>query len=111
MRTILLASLTLALSACDSADAVSVTGSGRSESLDCRGGSASVVGSDDVLTLTGGCTALKVIGSNNRVIVTVAKGATISVTGSGNTVTWKSDGDAPPQVVQTGSENTVQKGL
>jgi hypothetical protein len=110
MRSLILASLVV-LAACDSADAVSVAGSNVTETLDCRGGSAAVAGSNDVLNLTGGCTALKVAGSNNRVIVEVAKGATISVTGSNNTVTWKSDGDVPPQVVQTGSDNTVQKGL
>jgi hypothetical protein len=110
MRSLALAFL-LVLAACDPADAVSVTGSNVTESLDCRGGGASVTGSDDVLNLTGGCTALKVAGSNNRVIIDVARGATISVTGSNNIVTWKSDGDAPPQVVQTGSDNTVQNGL
>ena len=41
------------------------------------GGGAHIFGSNNTLTLTGGCTWLDMAGSNNTIIVALAKGANI----------------------------------
>ena len=47
-------------------------GSGQTTTLDCAGGGASVFGSNNTLTLTGGCAWLDMVSSNNRIIIACA---------------------------------------
>jgi DUF3060 family protein len=64
--------------------------------LDCAGGGAHIFGSNNTLTLTGGCKWLDMVGSNNTFIVALASGANIDFAGSNNAITWTSpDGKEP----------------
>jgi hypothetical protein len=65
-------------------------GSGQTTTLDCAGGSAHIFGSNNKLILTGGCTWLDMVGSNNTIIVALAEGANIGFAGSNNAITWTS---------------------
>ncbi len=88
---------------------LSIVGSERRETLRCSGGTeVSVSGSDNDIKLQGECGNVDVTGTDNR--VTVEAAASISVTGSDNTVLWKRGvGRSKPKVVKTGSGNKVKK--
>jgi hypothetical protein len=70
-------------------------GSRQTTTLNCAGGGVQIAGSNNKLILTGGCTMLGMIGSNNTATATLAKNASIQSPGgkkpqdlgSGNTLT------------------------
>jgi hypothetical protein len=78
---------------------------GRTETLDCAGGTASVDGNSSVLTLRG-CRDLTVNGNGNK--IEVAGAATISLYGNANDLGWTPGpgGDAP-KVSDLGKKNVV----
>lgn len=93
-----------------SGENVDITGSARRETIACSGNTVvSISGSANALTLTGECKSVSVTGSSNK--VTMDGVGEISVTGTGNNVTWKRAlGDAKkPKVSATGVGNKVSK--
>jgi hypothetical protein len=86
---------------------VVVMESGRNETLDCGGGSASVVGSSNVLTLRN-CREVSVTGNSNKVDAGAV--SAISILGESNHVTWKEGpGGARPAVSNLGKGISVLK--
>jgi hypothetical protein len=82
-------------------------GSNQTTTLDCAGGGAQIAGSNNKLTLTGGCTMLRVLGSYNTVTAALATNAHILFAGSNNAVTWTSSDGKEPTVQYLGSNNTL----
>jgi hypothetical protein len=81
--------------------------SGQTATLNCAGGAAEIMGSNNVLTITGKCSKLDLAGSNNKITIEFASGATISFVGSSNAITWSSADAKPPKVSYVGSDNTL----
>jgi hypothetical protein len=81
--------------------------SNQTTTLDCAGGGAQIAGSNNKLTLTGECTMLRVLGSNNTVTAALATNAHIEFAGSNNAVTWTSSDGKEPMVQNRGSNNTL----
>jgi hypothetical protein len=109
-RTIRLAAALFAgaLGAAQAADpAVNLAGSTTTFAGDCRGQDASLAGSDNTVTITGGCRAFQIAGDGNRVLVDMAANGTIKVYGHGNQVSWTSSGRVEITVVGPG--NTVTR--
>ena len=81
--------------------------SGRRDTLDCAGGTASVVGSNNTLTLRN-CTEVTITGNDNEVDVGDAR--TLSVHGNQNEVTWIEGPEGRrPTVSQVGKHNVVKR--
>ena len=87
--------------------AMQFAGSNQTTSLDCAGGGAQIIGSNNKLTLTGGCTMLGAVGSNNTIAVALAANARIQFVGSNNALTWTSPDSKEPMVQDLGSNNTL----
>ncbi len=85
--------------------AVNFAGSNGTFTGDCRGQDASLAGSDNTVTIRGGCRAFQIAGGSNRVLVDMAPGGTIKVYGSNNRVSWTSSGEV--EVTTVGQNNTV----
>ena len=85
--------------------------SGQTATLECAGGKARVLGSNNVLTVAGGCSALEVAGSGNRIAIQFAAGASAHFLGSGNTISWTSADGKPPKVSSLGFGNRVEPPL
>jgi hypothetical protein len=81
--------------------------SGQTATLDCAGGKAEVIGSNNVLTIKGGCTGLDLSGSTNKITIEFGPGAAISFVGSGNAIVWSSNDGKPPKVSYVGANNTI----
>ena len=88
-------------------DAVRVTGIGQTRSIECDGRAAVVEGTDHDLTFTGACAGLKLTGTGSKVTIDLAPGAPVTVTGTDQTVRWRSA--KPPKVSVTGIDNSVSK--
>jgi hypothetical protein len=89
---------------------VSITGSGRKETIACSENTmVSISGATNELTFTGNCKGVSVSGSMNK--VTLDGVGKLSVSGTGNNITWKRAlGDAKkPKVAVTGFNNKVSK--
>jgi len=81
--------------------------SGQTATLDCLGGAAQILGSANVLTISGKCSALHVAGSGNRITIEFASDSTISLAGSKNAISWTSTDGKPPKISVAGSGNTL----
>ena len=81
--------------------------SGQTATLDCHGGAAQIMGSANVLTISGKCSALNVAGSGNRISIEFAPGSAISLAGSQNAISWTSTDGKPPKISVVGSGNTL----
>ena len=81
--------------------------SGQTATLDCHGGAAQIVGSTNVLTISGKCTALNVVGSGNKITIEFAPGSTIGAVGSNNAISWTSTDGKSPRISTLGSGNTL----
>jgi Protein of unknown function (DUF3060) len=81
--------------------------SGQTATLDCAGGKAAVLGSNNVLTVSGSCTGLDMYGSGNKITVQFGPAAEISFVGSGNSIRWTSSDGKPPKVSYVGSGNEL----
>ncbi len=75
--------------------------------MDCAGGKAEIMGSNNVLTITGRCSGLDMYGSGNTVNVEFNAGASISFVGSNNAITWKTADGKPPKVSYVGANNVL----
>jgi hypothetical protein len=75
--------------------------------LDCAGGKAEIMGSNDVLTIKGNCSGLDLAGSGNKITIEFGRAAAINFVGSGNAIAWTSADGKPPKVTYVGSENTL----
>jgi hypothetical protein len=84
--------------------------SGLELTFDCGDGLLNLVGSGNLLTLTGTCQHLNVLGSNNQ--IWVQRVMAIDVLGGSNAVTWESafDDGTPPAVAIVGVDSTVSQG-
>ena len=79
----------------------------RKETLDCGGGTASVIGNSNVLTLRN-CSALSVAGNSNR--IDAGETPDISVIGRSNQITWtEGPGGTQPTVSNLGQGNVVKR--
>lgn len=105
----------VALAGCGSApevpaetvEAISYGSFGTSADIDCgSGGSLSIDGSNNTLTVTGRCDSLRVRGADNK-ITAQRIDRELSVPGLNNTVSYR-DGD--PSVYDSGSGNRITKG-
>ena len=81
--------------------------SGQTATLDCGGGRATIMGSDNNLTITGHCTDLELAGSNNKIKIEFGPAAKISFVGSKNSITWTSADGKPPSVSYVGAGNSM----
>jgi len=88
-------------------DLIEVVGDGHHRTIPCEGRAVAVAGVNHVLTFTGECASLEVVGSNNQVTVQLAAGAPLSVAGTNHTVRWKSS--APPRLSVEGVNNRVER--
>lgn len=88
-----------------SAATITITGAGENKTLDCAGNFISVSGVDNIVALTGHCAGLTVSGIGN--VITVDAAPTITASGLGNRVTYRS-GD--PKVNTSGMDNVVERG-
>jgi hypothetical protein len=84
-------------------------GSGEQSALDCDGGAAQITGTDNQVTLSGGCTLVKVEGSGNVVLANMASKSAIEVVGTSNKVSWKAPGEAKPRISSTGVGNSITR--
>lgn len=85
--------------------------SNQTATLDCAGGKARIEGSNDKLTLKGGCTKLEMFGSGNTVTIAFGKNAGIGLVGSSNAISrTKPDGKEPAVQQQLGSGNRLTHG-
>ena len=82
-------------------------GSGQAKALDCAGGGIQIAGSNNKLVLTGGCTMLGMVGSNNTVTAGLANNGSIQFVGSNNAITWTTPDGKEPSVQNLGSGNTL----
>lgn len=97
----------LALNATSMASAAEFTGAGQTGELECDGGSASIVGADNELTITGDCQLLAIEGAGNRVHVAMAKNGVIRLTGASNEVHWSTPDGTKPKLQVTGAGNHI----
>jgi hypothetical protein len=97
----------LAIAAAGTASAqVAVSQSNLKKSFDCGGKEATIVGSQNELTLTGECPTLTVKGSQNTISVEAV--GTIRVVGTMNKVTWqRSTIDKGPKITRSGLDNVI----
>jgi hypothetical protein len=66
-----------------------------------------ILGHDDEVTITGDCTAVSVLGTNNKVVLEGV--GVIQAGGSDNLVTYRRglNGEAAPKIATTGENNKV----
>jgi hypothetical protein len=81
--------------------------SGQTATLDCNQGKAEIMGSNNVLTITGKCSALELAGSGNKITIQLGTSSKIDFVGSGNSIAWTSADGKPPKISYVGSGNTL----
>lgn len=101
------AAMTTSAIAQTSANTAGFLQSNQTATIDCVGGQAAIMGSNNDLTIKGNCTSLSLAGSNNKISIQFAPGAQVSFVGSGNTISWTSTDNKPPKVSYVGSGNTL----
>lgn len=88
------------------AQSVAISQSNLKKTFDCGGQEASIVGSQNEITLTGECSAVIVKGSQNT--ITIEAVGTIRVVGTMNKVTWqRSTTPKGPKVTRSGLDNVI----
>lgn len=85
------------------------TGAGQTIDLDCDGKSATIVGANNEMTITGHCQLLSIEGAANRVHVQMAKNGVIRVTGASNEIDWATPDGSKPRLQITGAGNRISK--
>jgi hypothetical protein len=85
--------------------------SGQTATLNCSGGATQIMGSNNDLTVSGKCSALNVAGSGNKITIEFAPGASISLAGSNNAISWTGADGKKPMMSSVGSGNTVTPSL
>jgi hypothetical protein len=94
------------LAASDAAP-IHIAGIGQENTVACDGRAVVVEGTDHDLTFTGDCAGLKLTGTGSKVTIDLRPGAVVSVTGTDQTVRWRSA--KAPKVSVTGVDNHVSK--
>jgi hypothetical protein len=85
------------------------SGSGKVETIECRGQSVELEGTSNSFTLLGECPSVEVSGTGN--VVKIEQVGRIEVTGVSNKVIWtRSLRGSRPKIEKTGLENSVQQG-
>jgi hypothetical protein len=85
-----------------------IHGSNQTATLDCGGG-AEIAGSNNKLTLRGGCTKLEMFGSGNTVSIAFGQSANIQLVGSASAITWIMPNGNERVVQDLGSGNTLAR--
>lgn len=88
-------------------DPIHIVGVGQGSTVACGGRDVVVEGTEHDLTFTGSCASLKLNGTGNKVVIDLAPGAPVVVTGTDQTVRWRSS--RAPQVRMQGIDNSVSK--
>jgi hypothetical protein len=81
--------------------------SGQTATLDCAQGKAEIMGSNNVLTITGKCSGLELAGSGNKINIQFGPAAKVDFIGSDNVINWTSTDGKPPKITYVGSGNTL----
>jgi hypothetical protein len=84
---------------------ISVSGSGYKRTFPCNGRKLEVAGSGHVISTTGECSYVDVSGAENTVEVTIPPKGTLEVSGTTNTVRWKSSGQIKQNI--SGSDHKI----
>ncbi len=84
-----------------------VFGADQTLTVNCKGGPAVVEGSSNNVRFTGVCTALTVRGADNEIVIALASGAKVNVTGASNEISWSSKGKVKPVVKVVGADNEI----
>ena len=88
---------------------ISISGSGYQRTFACDGRKLEVVDTGHVVTTTGVCGEVEILGVGNVVNVEVKPKGRLSITGTDHTVRWKSDGKVAQSVTGTGHRITRVK--
>ncbi|SHH09542.1 DUF3060 domain-containing protein [Massilia sp. CF038] len=88
---------------------ISISGSGHQRTVACDGRKLELAGTDNVITATGVCSAVEILGVKNTVSVEVKPKGKLEVTGADHTVTWKSEGKITQSVAGVGHKITRVK--
>lgn len=88
---------------------ISISGSGHQRTVPCDGRKLEVVGTDHVVTATGVCGTVEILGVGNTVTVEVKPKGKLEITGTDHTVRWKSEGKIAQSVTGTGHKITRVK--
>jgi len=88
--------------------AANFAGSSETFSGNCQGQDANLSGSDNTVTIRGGCRYFQIAGNDNRVLVEMASEGVIKVFGSNNHVSWTSPGEVV--ITKMGPGNVIVRG-
>ena len=88
---------------------ISISGSGHKRTVPCDGRKLEVVGTDHVVTVTGVCSSVEILGVHNTVTVEVKPTGRLEVTGTDHVVRWKSEGKISQSVNGIGHKITRVK--
>ncbi|MCW2363858.1 MULTISPECIES: DUF3060 domain-containing protein [Sphingobium] len=82
-------------------------GAGEHGELDCGGGTATISGASNRMTVTGGCQQLVIEGAGNEVRVELASKGVIRIVGASNRVQWTTPDGSKAQLRVSGASNQV----
>ncbi len=99
----------LALSVAAQAGEADIRGEGLSQTVDCRGGDASVQGNGNRLVFRGDCTGLDLRGNGNNVRIALAERAVVHVEGNGNRISYVLRSGGEPRVTIRGEGDEVTR--
>jgi hypothetical protein len=86
---------------------ISVSGSGYHRTFPCNGRKLEVTGSGHVISTTGECSYVEVSGAQNTVEAAIVPKGVLEVSGTTNTVRWKSSGKIKQDI--SGSDHKVTR--
>jgi hypothetical protein len=93
----------------ENAQLINISGSGHQRTVACDGRKLEVVGTDHVITATGVCGSVEIVGAGNTVSVEVKPKGRLEITGTNHTVRWKSEGKISQSVTGIGHKVTRVK--
>ena len=82
-------------------------GAGEQGELDCSGGTATISGASNRMTVTGGCRHLVIEGADNEVRVELASKGVIRIVGASNRVQWTTPDGSKAQLRVSGAGNRI----
>ena len=82
-------------------------GAGEQGELDCSGGTATISGASNRMTVTGGCRQLVIEGADNEVRVELASKGVIRIVGASNRVQWTTPDGSKAQLWVSGAGNQI----
>ena len=82
-------------------------GAGEQGELDCSGGTATISGASNRMTVTGGCRQLVIEGADNEVRVELASKGVIRIVGASNRVQWTTPDGSKAQLRVSGAGNRI----